>query len=366
MARSRIVFATFNLRNLQLPGAPVYGDENFYSEEDFRAKRAWIAARLVEIDADVIGFQEVWSEAALKDCFGEAGLLDAYDFAARDAPNSGSIQVALAVRKGRLREGFEWIEPFPAELRLRKRPPKRPSEPNHAVDVRMDSFSRPVLRAVVKAPGRSAPDIQIYVAHLKSKRPIDLDAPERQGLASEEARAIGEALSLIRRGAEAAALRLVLGKAMTGNDVPTVVLGDLNDDVLAVTTTIVTGDPSYKLFATSPIGKKATKIGDYGLYSTQVLQEYRSLRDVTYTYIYKNKMEVLDHIMVSEQFYDHSLKRIWAFRELKVWNDYLERAKRDKAVTDHAIVAAVFEFAPLKVEAGEVRAVVAAEKVEMA
>ncbi len=76
------------------------------------------------------------------------------------------------------------------------------------------------------------------------------------------------------------------------------------------------------------------------------------------------QLEVLDHIMVSEQFYNHSLKRMWAFRELKVWNDHLDRADRDVAESDHAIVAAVFEYAPLGIDAGEVQTVLAAEKTE--
>ena len=57
---------------------------------------------------------------------------------------------------------------------------------------------------------------------------------------------------------------------MLGNDDPFVVLGDLNDDYLSVSTTIVTGDPSYKLYEGSRVGAKASKIGDLGLYSTQI------------------------------------------------------------------------------------------------
>ena len=56
MARNMrdIVFASFNLHNLQLPGAPMYPRSRPYSEEEFEAKLAWGAAMLQRLDADVI------------------------------------------------------------------------------------------------------------------------------------------------------------------------------------------------------------------------------------------------------------------------------------------------------------------------
>jgi len=60
MANSRdISFATFNLYNLHLPGQRIYTDADGWSPEEYDAKVKWIGARLRELDADVIGFQEV-------------------------------------------------------------------------------------------------------------------------------------------------------------------------------------------------------------------------------------------------------------------------------------------------------------------
>lgn len=365
MARGQISFATFNLKNLQLPGRPVYDNPAYYSEAEYAEKRAWIAGRLREIDADVIGFQEVFSADALADCFRAAGLEEDYAFAARDAPTPGQVQVALAARRSMLRDGFGWREAFPEQFRLVKRPPKTPNKPNEAVDVGIGFFSRPFLEATVSSGRRGAPDIRVIVAHLKSKRPMDLDSVERRTLSAEAERSLGEALSLIRRGAEAAALRLYLHEAMRGNDVPFVVMGDLNDDYDSVTTTIVTSDPSYKLFVASRVGARPSKGADLGLYSTQMLQEYRSLRDVNFTYIYRNKLEVLDHILVSEQFYDHSTRRIWAFREMRVWNDHLAGSKENPAATDHGMVKVIFDHQPLEGSTETVRTAAAAgEEIE--
>jgi predicted extracellular nuclease len=47
------------------------------------------------------------------------------------------------------------------------------------------------------------------------------------------------------------------------------------------------------------------------------MQQLRSFRDVYYTYIHEGFRTTLDHILVSEQFYDYSDKHKWTFRELR-------------------------------------------------
>jgi len=72
------------------------------------------------------------------------------------------------------------------------------------------------------------------------------------------------------------------------------------------------------------------------------MQQLRSLGDVYYTYEHRNVREVIDHVLVSEQFYEHSEKRLWAFRELRVVNDHVDRPER--ATTDHGIIRAAFDW----------------------
>lgn len=340
-----LTIATFNVKNLIEADQMIYDGKNpVYSEEAYKSKTEWIGDRLLEMDADVIAFQEIWQVSALEDCFKAAGLDNAYDIIGRDAPSQNEVQVAFAVRKGLLRDDPVWHESFPEEAKFIKR---RTARSTYQMEVIIDNFSRPPLEIRVKPKRRGAPEMSVFCAHLKSKRPIDLDEPERKSLPYEDEVAIGSALANIRRSAEAAALRLLLNKRMLGNDDPFIVLGDLNDDYLSVSTTIVTGDPSYKLFEGSQVGARASKSGDLGFYSTQMLKEYRSLRNVYYTHIYKNKLEVLDHILVSEQFYDHSPKRIWAFRDAQYWNDHLDNHASTSTTTDHGIVLARFDYKPL-------------------
>jgi len=53
--------------------------------------------------------------------------------------------------------------------------------------------------------------------------------------------------------------------------------------------------------------------------------------------------------LVSQEFYDNSRKRVWAFLGSEVMNDHLNRDDhKESGTTDHGIVKATFEFRPVK------------------
>src|SRR4051812_39116204 len=65
----RISIATFNVENLIGPGKPIYEETApRYRQEEYQQKIGWIRGQLVKMSADIIGFQEVFEEAALRDC----------------------------------------------------------------------------------------------------------------------------------------------------------------------------------------------------------------------------------------------------------------------------------------------------------
>ena len=135
---------------------------------------------------------------------------------------------------------------------------------------------------------------------------------------------------------------MILTEVMKGNEQPVVVLGDLNDGQGSNTLNILTGQPRY-LLGLSSGGS------DVDLYSAGTLQEYRSQRDVYYTHIFNNSRESLDHILVSQEFYDNSRKRIWAFDDMHVVNDHLnDDNHKETGTTDHGIVKATFKYRPAK------------------
>lgn len=310
-------FATFNLLNLQVPGGLTYSTTPPFPDtpegrDAYSRKISWTAGQIVRLDAEVIGFQELWARQALVDAFEKAGLDDTYDLVARDAPGIGRPQVALAVRKDRhgksqLRPGADWIPAFPDTFVFNEL--RETDGASEEVTVTIREFSRPVLHAVIQSEGRSPkpPDVRIFVAHLKSKGPARLSfANPRPITLQNHAEITKSAVSHIRRVMESGALRAILDEVMRFEEEtslsPTVVIGDLNDDSLSVTNELISNQPTYRVVEKSRAGLTSDK----GLYSVERLQQFRSLRHVYYTHIFKHKRESLDHILVSEEFYDHS------------------------------------------------------------
>lgn len=71
------------------------------------------------------------------------------------------------------------------------------------------------------------------------------------------------------------------------------------------------------------------------------------MRDVYYTHVFKKQRESLDHILISEQFYDNSRDRLWALDEMTVENDHLNfDDHKTRGTNDHGIVRAAFRWRP--------------------
>ena len=344
MSRNKrdITFGSFNLYNLQLPAKSWRGKR--YSEKEYKDKIGWSAGRLRAMDADVIAFQELWSPQCLCDVFKEAQLENSYHLAFIRDDGWYDIAVAVAVRRPWQIRGKKRHKSFPGGFRLVKRPvDRRDSNEDEDDDIRVDisEFSRAVLQLTVGHGEDSAlQPIEFLAVHLKSKVETPLDQDEsRDPCIAPHSKALGAALSTIRRTAESAALRIILNDVMKCTDTPVVVVGDYNDAPNSNTLAIVTEQPSFRFYADSRAGRTSDK----GLYNAGALQQLRSFRDVNYTYIHKGEFGSLDHILVSEQFYDHSQKRIWSFREMRIWNDHLMEPG-EQGASDHGLVCAGFDY----------------------
>jgi endonuclease/exonuclease/phosphatase family metal-dependent hydrolase len=342
MDLDRFSVATFNLYNFQVPGAPMNPGQAPYSETEYRRKVVWTADRLRDLRPDIVGLQELWHGDAMRAALEEANLDDDYDLLATPATGGGIVCGAI-VRKGLLRGDPMWVSDFPDAVRLQNTTGD-PQAPD--IDVRIGGFSRPVLAFDVAL--REAPPLtRVFVAHLKSKLPAEISAEPwyDRDIHGDHRTAIGAALATIRRTAEATALRVLLTESMKGTVTPVIVLGDLNDGQHSNTINILTEQPRY-LVGDSKGG------GDIALYTGQTLQEYRDTRDVYYTHVHEDLRESLDHVLVSEQFYDHSQRRQWLFDGLTITNDHLNdedsATHRLKGTGDHGIVKVGFRWAPTK------------------
>ena len=283
--QQEIRFATFNAFNLAPAGAKLYDNLTPYTEEEFEAKIDWTARQIDLLDADVIGFQEIFSQAALKLALSRTrNYRDAFhvgfDLQA-GAEQAGAERLAPSVA---LVSRLPLAEPGVAHALF----PEGISMPAGSRDA--DRFARPVVHAQVII----APDVtvDVVVVHLKSKRP-----DYRTGDTGDDPQlyALACLRSLIRRGTEAVALRVLLSNLGRNNDNNNnngrgrarVVLGDFNDVADAVTTGIVLGT-----------GASADRLFD--AYQLQRRQDH--LRHVGFSSLHDGHYTTIDHILVSEQF----------------------------------------------------------------
>lgn len=340
-ARTQLSFASFNLFNLNLPQKAMYSNKNGWSQSQYDKKIDWSSRVLKSNLSDVYGFQELWHQDALKKVFSTAKLSSKYKLLTPKNHSGKSIVCAAAVRKEILHGDPVWIKDFPDDFRLES---GGDDAQTSGIAVNIDKFSRPVLRFRIK-PRTDGRLVTVYVAHLKSKLPTKIyyEPWYEKSKHSKHAEGLGAAIATIRRTAEAAALRMMLTEDLKNTDVPVVVIGDLNDSQHSNTLNILSGQPRYLLSGLTQGG------GDIDLYAAGTLQEYRSLRDVYYTHVFQDFRESLDHILVSQEFYDNSRKRRWAFKGMTVSNDHLDDDDhKQNGSSDHAVIRALFEYRPAK------------------
>ncbi|GGS31141.1 endonuclease/exonuclease/phosphatase family protein [Actinokineospora fastidiosa] len=305
---------TFNVLNLARPGEECYPNEPVYTAAEYADKCAWIGGQLRRMAADVVGFQEVFHEDALREA--GAGVFEPGSIVAPGADGVSGPRVGLATRLP-LAGPPESITDFPPGLDV----------PVEGLALPLGSFSRPILRARVLV---GAMTVSVYVAHLKSKRPVHADTTDPSD--PREA-ALGKARALIRRAAEAAALRFLVLDDLATTAQPVILLGDLNDGPRAVTTDIILGDPREP----------------HALYSTHDITTRITGQDVSYSHIYRGHYENLDHILVSGDFHDLNPDRIGEVTRLHHFTDHLTGLDEDRAtraVSDHAQLVAEIRLRP--------------------
>lgn len=303
--QQEIRFATFNVCNLAPAGAKLYDNLDPLSPAQYEAKAEWTARQIDLLDADVIGFQEIFSQAALRDVLSrtrryreavQAGY-DAVDPAGRMLPT-----VALVSRLPLAGPGVAFAH-FPAGVLI-------PAD-SHAPDDNASRFARAPLHVQVILPGGQLTDV--VVLHLKSRRPDYRHGDGTDALAY----ALANLRSLQRRGAEAVAVRVLVSE-LGHSGRPRIVLGDFNDIANAVTTAIVMG-----------AGAPCAPLGDAPdmrerLYDANAIQRRQDgARHAGYTNIHDSAYMTIDHILVSEHFHPASPRAIGAVQDVVYLNDHL-------------------------------------------
>ncbi|GAA2774967.1 endonuclease/exonuclease/phosphatase family protein [Saccharopolyspora taberi] len=304
-----VTIGTWNLENLFRPGSEAGPD----SDAEYEAKLAALAGTIGEIAPDVLAVQEVGDPEALDDLVGK---LDGRWHTALAEPDQRGIRVGFLARSET--RGLDQVSEFAKELA-----PVRVDDDGDTVD----SMGRPALRADITADGL---ELTLLSCHLKSKL---LTYPGGRFQPRDEAeRARYAVYALNRRAAESATVRDAATELLDGKR-PLVVLGDLNDDEHAATTTLLHGPPGSEL---GTPGFDRPDAGDQARLwnlATLIPEDRRHSRT------YNGRPELIDHIMVS-----HALvRRVGEVTTIDVKAGSVTDNPRDrkgKAGSDHRPVVA--------------------------
>ena len=384
--------ASFNVKNLIGPDQEYYRFQS-YTPEEYAWKADWLAEQIQTMDADIVGFQEVFEEASLRDVLAQAdagGIEDnaahipgpekryrrraifrklAYrpytDAALAVAPNvndggPGQRRPGVAILS---RFGFvgapEVIQDLAAPLDIGF----GPMGPDGGGSFRLTRLSRPILKVRVPVGGHV---VSVFNCHLKSKlgeftAPVDGGAPPEIDLTRYDpvGRALGGLRSALRRMAEAFVLRrAIVSELQAGN--PVMVLGDFNDGEHAVSSEIISGEVPFKNYAWMLRHDADTPRDRYSeqedaqiredieamrLHSAERQFVRKSARDVVYTAAFGGVYESIDQIYMSRHFLAGARGSIGQMDYFSVLNDHLTdgshpEAPYNKLASDHGQIIA--------------------------
>jgi len=396
---TRFTIASFNVKNLIGPDQEFYKFLS-YTPEEYAWKRDWMADQLLTLDADIVGFQEIFTKDSLRDVITETDRRGrVLNDAALPDPTKGyrkkaifrklaytpydDAELAFAPNAsdgapGKRRPGlailsrFGFAEP-PTILQDLPQPLHIPMAAlggdDDAGHFTLKRLSRPIMMARIPVGDQV---ISVFNCHLKSKlgefiRPEGADfAPEAVLTSYNPAgRSLGALRAALRRMAESYVLRrAILDQLNKGH--PVMVLGDFNDGEHAVSSEIISGEMPFKNYswmlrhdAKSPNDRYSAKenqqitenVDRVRLRSGEKMFVRKSLRDMVYTAAFNGVYESIDQIYMSRHFDPEYDKSIGEMEYYSVFNDHLTdgshpEAPYNKLASDHGQIMAHMHLPP--------------------
>ncbi|WP_146348083.1 endonuclease/exonuclease/phosphatase family protein [Phaeobacter marinintestinus] len=390
---TRFTIATFNVKNLIGPDKEFYKFLK-YTPEEYAWKLDWMADQVLSLDADIVGFQEIFEEDALRDVITEADRRgEASNAASVPGPSKryhrkaifrkleytpyGDSALAFAPNAsdggpGKRRPGLAIVSRFgfaepPVVIQDLDEPLTIPMSAlggeAGAGQYTLRRLSRPIQMARIPVGNMV---ISVFNCHLKSKlgeyiRPDGAAFAREAVLTSYDpvGRAMGSLRSALRRMAEAWVLRkLIVAELDKGR--PVMMLGDFNDGEHAVSNEIISGEMPFRNYswmlrhdAKSPSdryseeeNKQITEAVDrVRLRAAEKMFVRKSLRDMVYTAAFGGVYESIDQIYMSRHFDETYEKALGEMEYFSVFNDHLTdgshaEAPYNKLASDHGQIMA--------------------------
>jgi predicted extracellular nuclease len=311
-------FMTWNVENLFPAGHPP-GPK---TQEDYDQKMSNLARTILSIAPDVLAVQEIGAESCFKDLQNHLNGLYPYAVLSNkpDGTPNHQIRVGLLSRFP-LSQADDFYDFDKTAL-------VNVPEVEGNKEKIVTHMGRGALKTIVTLPQNLS--ITVVTAHLKSKL---LTFPKgRRYPLDEDERARGAGYSMLKRTAEAVALRVYINRLVSGNDTPLILAGDFNSETIELPIQILQGPEDASL-------QHKDKGDDVRLYNLDdhIMPEHR------YSRIFRKQKELIDHILVSYELI-FGVRQVDSFVQNIASIDQGVETRRSALFPDHAPIFARFEI----------------------
>lgn len=329
----KIRIGTFNLFQFCSPPYSWYTRKEKFDEESWTKKIAWIKNQILEMNCDIIGFQEVFSQKELQDLCKNCG----YEYficvdkpkIKKDSTIYTSTTVALASK-------------YPI-TNIKSIKTHIPSIKKHNFDGHF-KFSRSPIKADIKLPNNFV--FTMYVCHLKSNRENEFeyvftknDTLENKLLQVNKALKENYSKSLKQRLVEASSLFYDIKKEKKAK----ILLCDLNDKEFSITIDALTNNKYH-----DKNKKQSFILSDaYYQHKIKIKNPHPEKNEIKRkaTSFFAGKGNVLDYIFISNEFNNKNPNAKAKVTNYTLFDNHLEKNPHGNILeSDHAQVVCELMF----------------------
>jgi endonuclease/exonuclease/phosphatase family metal-dependent hydrolase len=331
----KIRLGTFNLFQFVEPPYSWYTKKEKFNHAKWIEKTQWIKNQIIDMNCDVIGFQEVFSRNALKSIVNDLGFnyFETVDIAklSKENPNVFiSTTVAIASK-------FPISHVQEVKIHI-------PSIRKHNYEG-FFKFARIPIKATIVLPNEQ--EILVYICHLKSNRLNEFEYVFNQNdTLDDKKKLIVEALknkyssSLKQRLCEASSLFFDIKKE---KNKPSILMCDLNDKEFSITIDALSNNKYHdEKRKESLILHDANNQYEKAIYNPH--PEQKEIKR-TPTSFFAGKGNVLDYIFLSKEFNKKNKNAIAKVTNFSIFNKHLEENPDGSLLkSDHAQVVCELTF----------------------
>ncbi|MDD2895297.1 MAG: endonuclease/exonuclease/phosphatase family protein [Aliarcobacter sp.] len=331
----KIRVGTFNLFQFVEPPYSWYTKKEKFNIEQWEEKTAWIKNQIIEINCDIIGFQEVFSKKALKTLLNDLGFkyfktIDGPKVDKKNEKVYTTTVVALASK-------------YPIRNLKRVEIDFSALKKHYLND--FFKFAREPIKATIALPNQK--DLDVYVCHLKSNRDNEFEYVfTKDSTLAEKKEKVKKSLeenyslSLKQRLCEASSLFTDI--KLTSN--PAILMTDLNDKEFSITIEALTN----KRYHDEDLTQDDYLLLDaYYFYEKEIYNphpEQKEIKRIPTSY-FAGKGNVLDYVFVSNVFDKNRENHLGEITSFEVFDKHLQKNQNGSLLSsDHAQVVCELEI----------------------